>query len=97
MWFLKIVLLKKRLKLQLLILKLVSKLILWTLSSEKRRKRTYALLKPVIKLYGKILVRTMRGVYGVALQVIAFFLSYIMSRALHKKSRKANKPKRQTV
>ncbi|WPM32888.1 hypothetical protein IAE16_04210 [Hydrogenobacter sp. T-2] len=68
----------------LYLLKVLAKLILWVLSSEKRRKRLYLLLKPVVKLYGRILFGTMRGVYGVALWLLAYALSYFVKLFVRK-------------
>ncbi len=59
----------------LYLLKVLAKLILWVLSSEKRRKRLYPLLKHAVKLHGRILFGTMRRVYGVALWLLAYALS----------------------
>jgi len=57
------------------LLKFLAKLIPWVLSSEKRRKRLYLLLKPEVKLYGRILFGTMRRVHGVAFWLLAYALS----------------------
>ncbi|MEM2832776.1 MAG: hypothetical protein QXT16_09040, partial [Candidatus Caldarchaeum sp.] len=42
------------------------------------------LLKPAVKLYGRILFGTMRGVYGVALWLLAHALSYLVKVAVGK-------------
>ncbi|MEJ5339573.1 MAG: hypothetical protein WHS43_07965 [Aquificaceae bacterium] len=82
MRFLLLDLLKKRLNPYSLVLKILSKLILWALASEKRRRRALSLLKPALRLYGKLLLRTTRGLYGVVLVLLAYLVSYLLKSSI---------------